>query len=315
MDRLAFAPQNRVVMRRILLPIPVLLFSLLVAASDTPPRSEIPSPLAFERIDDPGARDALLGRLWGTQRSSKVVGGRVVAVDWGLPAFLIPAAGSLAGGGGTFFRSDVTLVNYADDDQQVLVFWLPRGADGRNQPFFRTTIPEGAPITVRDFVNELGLSGLGALLFVGVLPDTTTPDEDALIHGFSRIWTPQPGSTGTVSQPFSSQNADMMLDEAEAVTIGLQQDGSFRTNAGIVNMGTSTRSFTVNLIGETGTTQFTMTLPPLSMQQTALPAGNWGAVTLIFRPDGDDLDGWAAYGTSVDNVTGDGWVSSASLPY
>lgn len=272
-------------------------------------------PLQFERIDDPLIAERLVATLVATGKARPAIGTEAVQVDWALPGLLIPAAGSLQGGGGTFFRSDVTLTTYGDADQEVLIVWLPRGVDGRGQPAFRTTIPfDTPPVTIRDFVGELGLSGLGALLIFGVEPGTTTPDEDALIHGFSRIWTPQPGSNGTVSQNFGAQDPDMMVGEFLAVSMGLRQDPGFRTNGGIVNLGLTTRTFTVAVVGETSETEFDMTLPPLSMQQSAIPAGNYGAVTLVFISDESD-EGWAAYGTSVDNVTGDGWVSPASLPY
>lgn len=271
--------------------------------------------LQFERIDDPLLAERLVTSLFHNPNKTPAIGTEAVGVDWALPAFLIPAAGNLQGQGGTYFRSDVTLTTYGDFDQDILIVWIPRGVDGRGQPAFRTTIPSDVPpVTIRDFVGELGLSGLGALLVIGVESGTTTPDENALIHGFSRIWTPQPGSSGTVSQPFAAQDADMMVDELAGVAIGLRQDAAFRTNAGIVNLGVTTRTFTVGVAGETLETSFDMTLPPLSMQQVAIPAGSYGAVTLVFFSDGGE-EGWAAYGTTNDNVTGDGWVSAASLPY
>lgn len=272
-------------------------------------------PLRFERIDDPMLAERLVTSLFETSKKSPVAGTEAVQVDWALPAFLIPAAGNLQGQGGTYFRSDVTLTSYGDADQDVLIVWIPRGVDGRGQPAYRTTIPSDTPpVTIRDFVGELGLTGLGALLFIGVEPGTTTPDEAALLHGFSRIWTPQPGSSGTVSQPFGAQDADMMIDELMGISMGLRQDAAFRTNAGIVNLGTTTRTFSIGVAGETLESSMDMTLPPLSMQQVPIPAGSYGAVTLVFFSDGLE-DGWAAYGTTNDNVTGDGWVSPASLPY
>src|SRR5438270_4396956 len=45
--------------------------------------------------------------------------------------FLIPAAGSTAGVNGTFFHSDISIVNFASHDQIVKIQWLPQsGAAG-----------------------------------------------------------------------------------------------------------------------------------------------------------------------------------------
>ena len=45
--------------------------------------------------------------------------------------------------------------------------------------------------------------------------------------------------------------------------------------------------------------------------QVSIPAGNWGNLSLLVGTAASDFDWWSAYGTTVDNVTGDGWVSHA----
>src|ERR1051325_6854144 len=47
-------------------------------------------------------------------------------------AFIIPAAGNLAGANGTFFRSDFTLGNFANRNQVIGVAWLAAGVDNTN---------------------------------------------------------------------------------------------------------------------------------------------------------------------------------------
>src|SRR6266550_5612058 len=42
----------------------------------------------------------------------------------------IPAAGSLAGNFGTFYKSDLMIANYRNVPQIVRVRWLPQGGDG-----------------------------------------------------------------------------------------------------------------------------------------------------------------------------------------
>src|SRR5438067_13596736 len=43
----------------------------------------------------------------------------VINLDGAASALLFPAAGSVVGSGGTFFRSDVSLVNYLSSDQLI----------------------------------------------------------------------------------------------------------------------------------------------------------------------------------------------------
>src|SRR5579884_2457513 len=75
---------------------------------------------------------------------------------------LIPAAGSTAGANGTFFRSDITIINFASHDQQVLLQWLPQG--GGTATTRTITIPAQNGVRSSDFVtNYLSQTGLGAI--------------------------------------------------------------------------------------------------------------------------------------------------------
>jgi hypothetical protein len=233
-------------------------------------------------------------------------------------ALIIPAAGSLAGGGGTFFRSDVTLVNYGSAAEQVLAgLWVQGTTNSLNAANYKTiTLQPNSFVTVQDFVaTSLGLSNsLGALVF---LPYTGTAlDQNAAVDGFSRIYTTQPGSTGTVSQPFEAVDPDFfsaqLLDEG--VALGLRQDANFRTNFGIVNTDSSDHVFKLTFKGEKLTTSLTITVKAFGMIQQAIPTGDYGALQIVYdvTDAGSNLVTWVAYASSTDNVTGDGWVSLAS---
>jgi hypothetical protein len=233
-------------------------------------------------------------------------------------AVLIPAAGSVRGGGNTFFRSDVTMVNYNDTDQNVAVIWMPQGGTAST---YKTTFPGGRPpFTQQDFIGTLlKTSGLGALLFIPIT-STGAVDTDGAIDVFSRIWTPQPNSTGTVSQPFPGVDPDH-IDDFEAIMLGLRQDASYRTNVGIVNMSPDkTFHFTITIFPEvaapgTQLTEMHVTLLPLSMVQQAVPGSYTTPINILVEVD-DDVDikdlHWSAYASSTDNITGDGWVSIAA---
>jgi len=49
------------------------------------------------------------------------------------------------------------------------------------------------------------------------------------------------------------------------------------------------------------------------MKQVALPAGNYGDLLVSISTTATGF-WWSAYGASVDNISGDGWVSHASQP-
>jgi hypothetical protein len=236
--------------------------------------------------------------------------------------FLIPAAGSQpAGGGSLFFRSDITIVNNDDEPQDVAVIWIPIG--GREPDAGVMTLPaDEPPTTFVDFVGrELGITGLGSLAFIAI-DDFGGVDEFSSIDGFSRIWTRQPGSTGTVSQPFPAINPDYLLFETDAFLLGLRQDPNFRTNYGIVNLDdTSAHTFTVTIFperngGSRGFIEFPVTVGPLGMTQAAIPAGDFGALTIVVSTDAGADDApfsWTTYASTTDNITGDGWVTNATV--
>ncbi len=231
---------------------------------------------------------------------------------------VIPAAGSVRGGGGTFFRSDITLANWNVTAQDVAVVWMPNGGASTT---FRTTFPgDRPPFTVQDFVGTLlNRDGLGSLFFIPIT-SAGAVDPNGAIDAYSRIWTPQPNATGTVSQPFSGVDPNHLRGEYEAFVLGLRQDSAYRTNFGIVNLHNTQLNFLVTVFPESSSagTQLTevhVTIPAMSMIQQALPAGAYTTpINLLVEVD-ENVPGsnqvWTAYASSTDNITGDGWVSIA----
>ena len=113
--------------------------------------------------------------------------------------FLIPAAGNTPGANGTFFRSDIGVWNLRDVPQRVALRWLPQAGSAAH-PVVEVTISSQSTIRSEDFVAEyFGLNGLGSIL-VTALSDDGQPDPAARLQVTSRIWTPQPDTTGTTSQ-------------------------------------------------------------------------------------------------------------------
>lgn len=235
----------------------------------------------------------------------------VIEVDGREDAFVIPIAGNAAGGNGTYFRSDVSIANYRSISQRIAVGWLAAGQDNRAAGLAYFNLPANTTVVQENFVgNSLGKSGLGAILVMAV-DAAGNLDTAALLDGTSRIWTPQPGSAGSVSQTFDGVTATDSIGSLTASVIGLRQSADFRANAGIVNLDDVTHTWTIQSL-HNGALTF-ITVPPLSVVQAPVTSGSGsGAGHLAFTMKSDGFGfWWTAYGTSVDNRTGDGWVARA----
>jgi len=240
---------------------------------------------------------------------------KVVTVDVAASAFLFPSAGSVQGAGGTFFKSDGMIVNYRNSAQRISLGWIAQGVNNGSRPLvYPAPLNARTPYTLEDFVTtSLHETGLGAVLVTGVL-SSGNPDTNASLDAFSRIYTKQPGSTGTVSLAFPPMNALDSFGNTFAYALGLRHDAGFRTNVGIVNLDGQAHTWTVTINGQRGAlTDFTVTVDAYSMRQVPVPAGDYGILLLALTPDVNGF-WWSAYGATVDNVTGDGWVAHATQP-
>jgi len=263
---------------------------------------------SIERIDDPAhAPQTIAEAVHAAPRLRPLV----ISLDFHDSAFIIPIAGNAQGSGGTFFRSDVSIANYRGATQKIGVGWLAAGLNNTTSPLQYFTIPANTVANLNDFVGvTLGKSGLGGVFVEGV-DSANNLDTNASLDGFSRIWTPQPGSSGSVSQNFDAVSLTDSIGSLTAYVIGLKQSSSFRTNVGIVNLDSVAHTWTIRS-AITGATS-TLTVQPYSVSQGGAAAGSGdsnGNVALTLNSDGFGFY-WSAYGSSTDNVTGDGWIARA----
>lgn len=231
--------------------------------------------------------------------------------------FSIPLAGNNPGSRGTYFRSDVTFSNqHFDRPQLFAVFFLPQGMDNTAVEGFLLGLDEGEIFTARDFIGDfLGITGLGTLLVYGV-NENGSLDQLAALDGYSRVWTPQPdnATAATASAQFNAANINLLADLQRALAIGLRNDPEFRTNVGIVNLSSSSRTWDVTVEGEDGDfTVLEIIVPPLSVRHVGVGSIDLGNIFVEFQVRGDPTGlQWLAYGTTNDNISGDGWVSLAT---
>lgn len=226
------------------------------------------------------------------------------------PQILIAGAGSVAGANGTFFHSDMTILNYRAQAQQVSFQWFPQS--GPPPAATHVTINANSGLISEDFVGSvLNITGLGSLVITAINSDGTV-DPGGLLYATERIWTVQPGSNGTVSQTFPAI-ATSDLNLTAAAILGQRIDSRYRTNVGVVNLDSVSRDFDVvrtNDDPNTPTTTTTITVPAMSLQQVPLSNTAVSALQIFVQPHtGVNPALWMAYGSTVDNVTGDSWSS------
>ena len=231
---------------------------------------------------------------------------------------LIPAAGSTAGVNGTFFRSDISIVNLADHRQNVIVEWLPQ--PGGTYQFAYFVIPPKSGIRSADFVKDyLNTSGVGSIVVTAMTGPEATPlpitDPTGKLFVSSRIWTPQPGTNGTTSQSLPAIPVAGINNTQVGIyaMTGIDDPPSYRTNIGVVNLDpVNPQTFAVTWgppLGAPIQTGTAFTLPPNTMVQLSGLAAcctNPISVTNITPPDTRSTQ-WTAYGSTINNVTGDAW--------
>ena len=229
---------------------------------------------------------------------------------------LIPAAGSTPGANGTFFHSDISLVNFASHDQIVKLQWLPQS--GMTGTTATVTIPAQSGIRAADFVAAyLNTTGIGSIIVTGVT-SAGIPDTSALLYASTRVWTPQPGSSGTTSQslpavPVSTVNTQIAALFASG---GADNPANYRTNVGIVNLDPiNAQTYLILLPSVPGgaTLGGQVTIQPMSMQQVSVGTGLSPTQEILIQniTTTGRTNSWLAYGSSVDNVTGDAWSELA----
>jgi hypothetical protein len=229
-----------------------------------------------------------------------------VVLEGSEAGFVLPIVGSTPASGGLFFRSETVLVNRRTISQTVGIYYFPIGGGSANctRPARQLRMDAQTWYVWSDFVADyLQTSGLGAVIVIG-LTSAGQIDDNAQIDGNSRIWTPQPGTSGTTSQNFPS--VSLLMPAGAQSSFGLRADEFYRSNYGIFNYDLSQRTFDVTANGLRGRTTFSVNVDACSAILTGVPGGPYGGYELVVAArDGRAL--YFSFGSSVDNATGDSW--------
>jgi hypothetical protein len=145
-------------------------------------------------------------------------------------------------------------------------------------------------------------NSFGSMLIFGVTASDNA-DTNARIDGNARIWSLAAGG-GTASQNFPSMS--LQIPNGQQGAFGLRSDEFYRTNWGIFNYDSVSRTFDIIVDGLRGSAIITETIPACSLIQRLVGGGPYGGIELVFVPrDGGGL--FYAYGSSVDNTSLDAW--------
>ncbi len=229
------------------------------------------------------------------------------------PRILIPIAGDAPGANGTHFRSDIQVLNFRTEDQRVALRWYPQAGSNVGVQTRIVTIGARRFISSMNFVNSvLNQTGVGSIDIIGVDAEGNF-DANALLHATSRIWTPMPtGIDGSMSQTFPGIIFSSHPIQRKTI-FGLHRADEVRMNVGIANPSDSQQRFRITVLTQFEEPQILeVTLPAFSMFQQNMPGD---AEVIQILVDNITAPGaattWQAWGSSIDNRTGDAWSQMA----
>ena len=222
-----------------------------------------------------------------------------VVLEGAEPAFIFPVAGSASA-----FKTETVIVNRRNRSQRLNLYYLPLNGGAANcvKPGRALTLGANQMVLFTDFIPDVFQEGgFGSVIVIGV-DSFDNPDTGALIDGNSRIWALANGG-GTASQNFPSMSVQVPGGQQSA--FGLRSDEFYRTNWGIFNYDSRTRTFDILFSGFRGTPQqIAKDIPACSLIQEAVPGGPYGSLEIVFAPrDGGGL--FYAYGSTVDRTSTD----------
>jgi hypothetical protein len=221
------------------------------------------------------------------------------------PGGAIPVVANNPGLQGTFWRSDVSVLNINDVDTSIVLVLLPEIRNG--QPVFETmgtdpiSLPAGSQLTMTNIVQSV----FGLIDKKGVLSVFTTTGAPVVMS--SRVYTfgADGGSFG--------QDVHSILAANTAWASGLRHDSFYRTNVGVALPGSpaigQTVVFTIEVYDDDGSLVGSgfLNFDQAGLQQRSFSAFGVGALVdgyLVVRCS-DPSIGWYAYASTVDQISGD----------
>jgi len=250
--------------------------------------------------------------LFAASAVAQVVAPQSIVTSREAAQFLVPVAGSVRGGGGAEYRTDLTIVNFDKTNQTVKLEWIPQSTDSTANislavGFFGFT-------TFEDVTTRLGRKGVGAILVTGVDEDGRE-DASARLDAHARIRASlNPNSPGVISLGVPPLRLEEWRNDSPAYIHGVRSGDRYRVNAGIVNFDRArSGQFKILVRSALGIVTREITLAPFTMTQFAFPDAPFGDLSIYVEPRAG-AGNWRAYATATDNITQSGWYVSAMQP-
>jgi subtilisin-like proprotein convertase family protein len=223
---------------------------------------------------------------------------------------IIPAIAHAPGAGGTFFISDVRLLNRGNAEAMVSAIYTASGNDGSSQfASIDLAISPGQQVSLDDLVDSRFRSaGVGTLEIRGDVNDLIVA---------SRTYNDSPlGTFGQFVPAVSVEDATVAGGEPIHV-LDLRNDAAFRSNLGFVDLTGEGGPISWVLFDEAGRPieEGSLMLAPHGHAQVPILGGIGGATHPLARAEVRLAGGAArigAYGSVVDNRTGDAMFIPAS---
>lgn len=225
-----------------------------------------------------------------------------VTVTDSTTTWILPSSARVLGMGGTFWSTDLNVMNPTNTTASIKLKFLGHGPDGRYGPEMTFSIQPGATATYLDVLA----SAFGLSTDYGPILLTSTTDR---IVGQGQTWTPaNPGGSYGQSVPIIS--ATDSIGATPKAICGVRDDNAYRTTLYLANVTSGDVQVTALLYRADGGLigSRTTTLGRLAMTQwsvgaefgiTNLMGGSFVITTNSASP------AIAAYASVVDNVTED----------
>ncbi len=219
--------------------------------------------------------------------------GPAVARPTAAPRQFIPVAGRVPGANGTFFTTDLRLLNRRSRDVTAMVIFTPDGADGRTDfAAVQVSVPADAVVALPDIAGTtFGTAGLGQL------------EIDGDVVAVSRTYTRR-GDGGTLGESIAPSAG------ARAGTlIRLSDTSEVRTNIGFAETAGNGGSVYLRLFDAvSGAHVADEMLPIQPYGHLQIPVTAAASMTARFESTTDV----AGYASIIDNVSGDATIVVAS---
>lgn len=204
----------------------------------------------------------------------------------GAPRQFIPVAGRVPGANGTFFMTDLRLLNRTPRDVTATVIFTPDGDDGRTGfAAVQVSVPSQSVVALPDIVaTTFSTGGLGQI------------EIDGDVVAVSRTYTRRDGG-GTLGESIPPS-----LGSRAGTWIRLYDTSDFRTNIGFAETDGNAGSIHITLIDAvTGNPITSSTYPIKPYGHLQVPVNGSSAMMARF----ESTTGVAGYASVVDNTTGD----------